>query len=164
MLKVDPIKYWTDLPALLEQLPHDKIEGTHPNENGLFTSAAFDTPEGFPATYKNIVNHFIQKYNAYDFQVFCTLGKEEGFGWHKDPQNVLICALYGHTEYGLSLAPGSEEEHFITIKPNDLLSIPIEQWHKGMGDYLPRIILSMATPEEVPEEDVQYHFYNIVGV
>ena len=150
-LSINPKDYWDDFPTLVKQLPY--VDGFTEYMNGAYKTCLINSNEGLPKSYLSAYKYYLDKYDVYDLQVFCTLSECTGLGWHTDHDDVIIACLYGNSKYKFD-----KEGNDIILKEGETIYIPRDKMHIGLGDINPRIILSMATNKEITRSEVTYHY------
>jgi len=151
------LKFWRELPSIMQALSVEEQQGFRYQE-GCYKSPAFNSIDGLPTSYGEIFRKMKFAYDAYDCQIFSSLSMSDGVGWHTDPDNVLILALYGNPVYSLG-----NDEHNIQLMQGQTLFIPKNKKHIGLGSMYPRIVFSVATPHNLSEHEVDFHYSKITG-
>lgn len=151
------IEFWTEFPSVMKALPVHYGCGFR-YKQGCYKSPAFNNPDNMPPSYAKLFKEYKQKYNIYDVQIFTSLSSSYGLGWHTDPDNVLITAVYGEPSFQLL-----DSNYTVTLKQGQTLFIPEGKQHLGMGSLYPRVVFSCATPMNLTEDEVDFHYSKITG-
>ena len=157
MERENGLKFWNELTYFMQALSVEEQQGFRYME-GCYKSPAFNSINGLPPIYAEVFRKMNFTYDAYDCQVFASISMSEGVGWHTDPDNVLILALYGNPVYKLG-----DGEHTIQLMQGQTLFIPKNKKHIGLGSMYPRIVFSSATPQSLTEDEVDFHYSKITG-
>jgi len=155
--KENGIEFWTEFPSAMKALSTSYYAGCR-YKHGCYKSPAFNSPDTMPPSYAKLFKEYKEKYDIYDVQLFTSISSSYGIGWHTDPDNVLITAVYGEPSYQLL-----DDNYTITLKQGQTLFIPKGKEHFGMSSLYPRVVFSCATPMDLTEDDVDFHYSKITG-
>jgi len=157
MEETNGLKFWKDLPSIMQALSVEEKKGFKYSE-GCYKSPAFNNLDKLTPSYGEVFRKMKSEYDAYDCQIFASLSMSGGVGWHTDPDNVLILALYGDPVYLLG-----EGEQEVQLMQGQTLFIPKNKKHIGIGSMYPRVVFSVATPQNLSEHEVDFHYSKITG-